>query len=341
MNTNRDRSPLLSVIVPVYNVEEYLPCCIDSILSQTFTDFELILVNDGSQDRSGEICDEYVQKDNRIVVIHQPNRGVSVARNRGLDIARGVYITFVDSDDQIGTKTTYEENIDIIAKNPQIDILQYPVFSISDKNEISKSNPSPMYVVGEREIFLNWYTGKLIRGYVCDKIFRKSVFENIRFPEGMQLAEDAFCIVDFVKAIKCLYISELGHYDYFYRENSATVQYSPKKCLDSFNCKMKHFAFLCTLENVELEKFNYFLPLYKEYLNVKIMHNGKILLKEELSIIRKHIPQWRFINKSCGFKDRLWLFLIKVLGIRIYSTLYIRFVLMRVRIKETIIYKIL
>ena len=93
--------PLLSIIVPVYNVEEYLPRCIDSILSQTFTDFELILVDDGSQDRSGEICDEYTQKDKRVVVIHQSNSGVSAARNRGLNVACGEYVTFIDSDDDI------------------------------------------------------------------------------------------------------------------------------------------------------------------------------------------------------------------------------------------------
>ena len=100
-------TPVLSIIVPVYNVEKYLARCIDSILAQTFTDFELILVDDGSTDNSGEICDEYAGKDPRIIVIHKENGGVSSARNHGLDIARGEYITFVDSDDQIGTYTTY------------------------------------------------------------------------------------------------------------------------------------------------------------------------------------------------------------------------------------------
>ena len=104
-------TPLLSVIVPVYNVEKYLSRCIDSILSQTFTDFELILVDDGSPDNCGSICDEYAKKDKRIIVIHQQNRGVSSARNKGLDIARGEYVTFVDSDDQIGSITTLYENI--------------------------------------------------------------------------------------------------------------------------------------------------------------------------------------------------------------------------------------
>lgn len=99
--------PLLSVIVPVYNVEKYLTRCIDSILNQTFSNFELILIDDGSPDRCGEICDTYVQKDARIVVIHKENGGVSSARNKGLDIAKGKYLTFVDSDDDIARTYFY------------------------------------------------------------------------------------------------------------------------------------------------------------------------------------------------------------------------------------------
>ena len=94
--------PAISVIVPVYHVEKYLPRCIHSILAQTFTDFELILVDDGSPDNCGAICDEYAEKDKRIRVIHKENGGVSSARNAGLDLAEGDYITFVDSDDYIG-----------------------------------------------------------------------------------------------------------------------------------------------------------------------------------------------------------------------------------------------
>ncbi len=92
-------NPKISVIVPVYNVEKYLRRCIDSILSQTFSDFELLLIDDGSKDKSGDICDEYVAKDVRIKVFHKANAGVSSARNLGLDKAKGEFIFFVDSDD--------------------------------------------------------------------------------------------------------------------------------------------------------------------------------------------------------------------------------------------------
>ncbi|MCH5296582.1 MAG: glycosyltransferase [Ruminococcus sp.] len=113
--------PELSIIVPVYKVEKYLPKCIDSILAQTFTDFELILIDDGSPDRCGEICDEYASKDSRIKVIHQKNQGVSAARNVGLDIAKGTYLGFVDPDDWIEPKmydvlirTAKEKKADVV-----------------------------------------------------------------------------------------------------------------------------------------------------------------------------------------------------------------------------------
>ena len=119
-------TPTLSIIVPVYKVEAYLPTCIDSILSQTFRDFELILVDDGSPDRSGAICDEYASRDSRIHAVHQANAGVSAARNTGLDTMRGQFVTFVDSDDELGTPTTLEENLRILMDDPAIDVVQFP-----------------------------------------------------------------------------------------------------------------------------------------------------------------------------------------------------------------------
>ncbi len=101
--------PQISIIVPVYNIEKYFHRCVDSILSQTFTDFELLLINDGSNDNSGAICDEYAAKDARIRVFHKENGGVSSARNLGLDNAKGEWITFVDSDDYV--KPDYLSNL--------------------------------------------------------------------------------------------------------------------------------------------------------------------------------------------------------------------------------------
>lgn len=329
-------TPVLSIIVPVYNVEQYLPRCIDSILTQTFQDFELILVDDGSPDRCGEICDEYAKKDSRIIVIHQANKGVSTARNRGLDIAKGDYISFIDSDDQIGTNSTYEENLKILQSNPQIDILQIPVYTISTQNEINKSTPAPQFINDKKEIFLNWYTGKLIRGYVWDKIFKKDIFNTIRFPTDMQLAEDAFCIVDFTKTINCLYISNLGCYLYYHRKDSATIIFSPQKCLDLFICKLKHFSFLVTLPNTKNESCHYFFYVFKEYLNAKISNRNQIVLEQPLKIIKSNIPKWKYVKLEENKKNKLYYILISILGINGFSSLYINWVLTRLKLNNLI-----
>lgn len=327
-------TPVLSIIVPVYNVEEYLARCIDSVLTQTFTNFELILVDDGSPDRCGEICDEYARKDSRVIVIHKENGGVSSARNRGLDIARGEYITFVDSDDLIGTSTTYEENIAILKHDSQIDVLQYPILTISEKDGANKTMFASRYIFGERELFLNWYTGSPIRGYVWDKIFKKTVFNEIRFPEGMALTEDAFCIVDFVRVVKCLYISEQGYYTYILRKNSAISSFSAKKCLDMFTCNFRLFRFLCSLPHVEKECCHYFFSVYKDYLNVQIAYRGKIELDKSFVFIKHHVPDWKYVRLESDSKCKVWYLLFSILGIRFSTRLYIDVVLFRLKMQK-------
>lgn len=124
---NATSAPTLSVIVPVYNVAAYLPACLDSILGQTFTDFELLLIDDGSTDGSAVLCDQYAASDGRIRVIHKANAGVSAARNTGLDMARGAFITFVDSDDALGTPNTLAENVRLLTADAATDVVQFPI----------------------------------------------------------------------------------------------------------------------------------------------------------------------------------------------------------------------
>ena len=131
---------LISIIIPVYNVEQYLSRCIDSVINQTYKNLEIILIDDGSTDDSGEICDEYALKDNRIKVMHKQNGGVSSARNEGLDISKGNYIGFIDSDDFI-EKDMYEFLYDLLTKN-NCDISCCNKFIFKDNKFIaSKSFP--------------------------------------------------------------------------------------------------------------------------------------------------------------------------------------------------------
>lgn len=178
--------PAISVIVPVYNVEKYLNRCIDSILNQTFTDLEVLLINDGSRDKSGEICDEYVLKDSRVRVFHKENGGVSSARNIGLDNARGEWITFVDSDDWI-EQTMYSE---IYAKI----ILENAEIAYCDINmcfhDYCKTWKAARYDVAKVRFLNNFIASEWTS--LCNLLIRRELIEinGIRNPEGFSFGED-------------------------------------------------------------------------------------------------------------------------------------------------------
>lgn len=164
----------ISIIVPVYNVEKYLPKCLDSLVNQTYANIEIICVNDGSPDNSLQILEEYARKDERIKIINQQNQGVSVARNVGIDNATGDYILFVDADDWLDTKAceiiseVFKENFDLISFNV--------IYSDNRKNMFGfEKNAS---TINNREMWSNCYNKHLLNKY------------NIRFPEGIKIAED-------------------------------------------------------------------------------------------------------------------------------------------------------
>lgn len=187
--------PELSIIVPVYKVEKYLPRCIDSILAQTFGDFELILIDDGSPDGCGRICDEYAQKDKRIVVIHQKNMGVSAARNAGLDIARGRYIGFVDSDDWIEPQM-YEVMMDAIRENGA-DMAVCGVRYADEDGKFTRADRLSEGVYSRDGLLEDVFAmPNKLGGGCCNKVFDASKTASVRFKVGMTIAEDALYLFD-------------------------------------------------------------------------------------------------------------------------------------------------
>ena len=187
--------PELSIIVPVYKVEKYLPRCIDSILAQTFGDFELILIDDGSPDGCGRICDEYARKDKRIVVIHQKNMGVSAARNAGLDIARGRYIGFVDSDDWIEPRM-YEVMMDAIRENGA-DMAVCGVRYADEDGKFTRADMLSEGVYSRNGLLEDVFAmPNRLGGGCCNKVFDASKIASVRFKVGMTIAEDALYLFD-------------------------------------------------------------------------------------------------------------------------------------------------
>ena len=208
--------PRISIIVPVYKSEQYLPKCIDSILVQSYLNWELLLIDDGSPDNSGKICDEYMQKDARIRVFHKGNGGVSSARNFGLEKAKGDYIMFVDSDDWIDNnclKVCIEE---VVRNN--LDAVQFGYISVFPTKEMLNVKTVTPSLNGEKFI-----KSTSLNVSVWGGLYKHSLIEEnkLRFPLALNLAEDQIFILTFLKYAKRIkYIDEALYY-YLQRDNSA------------------------------------------------------------------------------------------------------------------------
>lgn len=221
----------ISIIVPVYNVEDFLSACIDSILSQSFPDFELILVDDGSPDNCGAICDEYAQKDTRIRVIHQQNGGISAARNAGLDVAMGKYIAFVDSDDVVDRSYIGYMYTSIQAYDADMCIVRYSDF----QEHISSINPGIdiTVVLSGRDACLHRYSGdKRIHPTAWGKLYRCELFDHLRFPVG-KIHEDQYVVSIALYLSKRIAVSEQVLYYYRLRKDSITYSSFSTKHFDN------------------------------------------------------------------------------------------------------------
>ena len=308
----------MSIIVPVYRVEQYLAECIESILAQTFTDWELILVDDGSPDGSGAICDLYAARDRRIRVIHKPNGGVSAARNDALDVACGRYITFIDSDDYLGSPDTYGENIKILETHPEIDIVQYPI----GDNAVQVGMIDGKAAIPEA--IVQWR----ITGYLWDKIFRRKAFTNVRLPRDVQFAEDTWCLTDMVGNVRAVYVSCKGRYVYRQRDDSAVHTFTAAQCLDLF--RMSHHLLHKLHETAGVPtavRVGYFMVTYRRLLDARIANGDRIDSSGYIDDMACNVPGlvWLF-KKGLSLKQRLWLLLIKCMGVRRFANCYVGFV---------------
>lgn len=210
--------PTLSIIVPVYNVEKYLAQCIDSILAQTFRDFELILVDDGSPDNCPALCDAAAQKDARIRVIHQKNGGLSAARNAGLDIARGEWVSFIDSDDWIEVDM-YEALYHAVQKY-QADMAFCTLLMVDEQDrplgEIREW--TDLEVLDQEQAIARIASTPLHSA--CNKLYRRRIFETLRFPVG-RLNEDSFVAPAILEQItKAVYVPQQY---YHYRQHGSSI----------------------------------------------------------------------------------------------------------------------
>lgn len=208
--------------------------CIESILQQTYTDYELILVDDGSPDNCGAICDRYAQECDKVKVIHKKNGGLSSARNAGLAVAQGEYITFVDGDDTVASGTYYY-NMHILMSNPDIDILEYPIIERYESPDSHIISFTPQKISGSKEIFTDWIRRKgYEHSYACNKIYRADLFFFVRYPEG-EVFEDVLTTPMLIESSRVMYYSDGGFYYYYDHNGSISRSHSFKSQKNRYN----------------------------------------------------------------------------------------------------------
>lgn len=213
---------MISVIIPVYNVAAYLPQCLDSVLSQSYSNLQVILIDDGSTDSSGAICDEYAERDSRIVVIHQKNGGAAAAKNAGLRAATGKYLSFVDSDDYLSPEA-YDHMIQLMyAHNADVVQCAYRDVFINTSLERLGTDHKKEYDVSS---YMKMYTLDWTCGLMTDKLYVRSLFDDIFFEEGHKIDDEYFTYRGIMNARK---IVRDNFVVYNYRKRRSSVMYSPE-----------------------------------------------------------------------------------------------------------------
>lgn len=275
--------PAISIIVPVFNVEQFLPRCIESIRNQCMTNIEIILVDDGSYDRSGQICDQYEKLDRRIRVIHKKNGGLSDARNVGIDHAEGDYIGFVDSDDFINAKM-YSLLYRIITEN-QCDIAEAKFQKVYDNSPIDVDEDALVTFYSSKKAMISGIVNDHCQTYVWNKLYKTKLWDDIRFPVG-KLFEDEFTTYKIYNAATKIAVVNKTLYYYVQREESITRANFSLKVLDHCEAlnQMMHFVESKYPEALSIAAIKYDLNY--------IVHLQDLLLN------RKNIPEAHvYINR--------------------------------------------
>ena len=296
----RNTLPLISVIVPVYNVEMYLQECVDSILAQTYKHIEVILVNDGSLDKCGKICDENEKRDSRVIVLHMENQGVSSARNVGIEAAKGEYITFVDADDYIEN-----DMLELLWQNiteHQADIsccgfyIAYKNFN--KRNDYSKKTT---LLYGDKAIE-EFLIGRAPNSFVVGKLYKKLIFRKIRFPTDIAYCEDVFVTIEALLESNTIVCDTAPKYYYRQRKSSVVHENYCIKKLDVIKAAEhvlerieENHTRLCNLTREYLLKAN--MALF-QYIVFAKNYQKMFEYKKTLSILRNN---FNFIMCSKNF----------------------------------------
>lgn len=318
-----ESEPVISVIVPVYNVEKYLKKCLDSIVNQTYQDLEIILVDDGSTDTSGIICDQYAKKDSRIKVVHQENKGQSSARNSGLEIAKGNYIAFVDSDDTI--ETNMFEILMEMQEITECDLAICGHRTVQEGASFITSDESFSTELLDIEALWEEVFGKL-NNAVWNKLFKKDLLVGIRFSLELTHGEDLIFNLEYLIRCKAGAINRQPCYNYLKRCDSVTTSSFSKKKLMEIESKDR------ALEIVKKYKISQISNAEKYCFRAR-MNVMRVIIKAGLekqymdvvSVCRKYVRNY-YVNVKTELrrKERLEYFL-NIMAFGIYKVVVRRF----------------
>lgn len=311
---------LISIIVAVYNVEQYLAECIDSILAQTYTNYELILVDDGSTDRSGEMCDEYSKKDSRIIVIHQKNGGISNVRNNGIRKSKGEYICFIDADDFVSPM--YLQSLYETAIQNDANIVACEFYNFIDDDSISeelKKCSCETKLITEKDMededFSAKNTVKLV--VPSNKLYKRWLFDKIQYPEG-KIHEDAYIYHRLLHEVKkIVFLSDVL---YFYRIRKGSIthkKFNVKELEDSMGAVIDRIDFYHglgkqRLTDIAIDGYLYFLWRNIDLMKKDGVKNYKEMIKPYIRIFRDKIRYLK-VSKDYPFKKLLRMYYIAYL----------------------------
>ncbi len=288
--------PTISVIVPVYNVEKYIHRCINSILAQTFNDFELILVDDGSPDRSGAICDEYAENDNRIRVFHRENGGVSAARNTGIAMARGKYITFCDSDDYYNSDWLSELYSAILQSNADLVSAGYTKYDQDGAQLMKRKHEKTIYHFQSVQESITFLIKNVLQGgigwEIWTKLFKSEIIQtnSIQFCETCDnFAEDLGFVLEYLLYTRDISVIESISYGYTQHPSSMMSKSKGVVKLNAVNEISKHFGkryFELFHKKVDKDRFAviHFLIMWNQY-KIIVPHENYPSLPDEIKKI--------------------------------------------------------
>ena len=301
--------PMISVIVPVYNVEAYLDKCISSIVNQTYSNLEIILVDDGSPDRSGEICDAWSEKDHRIQVIHQKNAGGGAARNAALDVAQGELIAFVDSDDYLAPEMFACMNRHMI---DDVDLVECDFISVCDEDALFDSTETLVHTYTSEDAMLENIQDRFFRQLIWNKLYRREILEGVRFPEEKGI-DDEFFTYRAIGNSKKLVRTDAALYAYRQQNGSVMHTLNTRHRLQAVKAKIERHVYIGQympqLESISICSL-WFTCLYQGQLALccEKPEEKKAAIGYLSDTLKKHpIQPWKYT-----VKEMIWLTLARI-----------------------------